>query len=262
MKTLMIGSCAPDRVYRLADPDAPYEVEFEAAAVRVLSCLYSNYQCIVFTGGFRYEDRISRPDLALVANDFSHWFVIEVELASHSLTTHVLPQVTAFRYGEPLPDCATILERELAISAERARTLVAHVPRSVVVIANRRDQTWETSLAAHNVQYGVVSMFRTAEGTEAIEFDGTLEVWEQNLGFGTYSAIDRSLKFPTQVALPNGDVQIADSSGAPGTWNVRRDERFAWITKERGTPSIPDGAFVQLRRTYNGAISIKIPRMS
>lgn len=262
MKTLMIGTCAPDRVYRLTDPDAPYEAEFEAASVKVLSCLYPRYQCIVFGGGFEYDGRVSRPDLALVASDFSHWFVIEVELVSHSLKGHVLPQVTAFRYGTPQPDCAAILERELRIDRSRARTLLDHVPRSVVVIANRRDPVWETSLAAHNIQLGIVSLFTTADGTEAIEWDGALEVLEENLGFGSYSAVDSSLRFPTHVALPDGRVQITDGRGSPGTWIVNRDERFTWITKERGAPAIADGTFVQLRRSFDGAISLKVPRNS
>ncbi len=98
------------------------------------------------------------------------------------------------------------------------------------------------------------------EGAEAVELDGSLEVLEQNLGFGLYQAVDRSLRLPTQVALPDGAIQIFDPSGSVGTWNVNRDERFVWITKERGSPSIADGALVQLRRSYNGVISLKLPR--
>jgi hypothetical protein len=260
MKTIMMGACAPERVFRMTDPDAPYEVELEAAAIKVLSCIYPRYQCFVFGGGFEYDGRLSRPDLAMVASDFTHWFIIEVELVSHSLKGHVLPQVTAFRYGTPQPDCITILERELGIDRSRARTLLDHVPRSVVVIANSRDPIWETSLSAHNIQYAIVSLFTTVDGTEAIEWDGSLEVLEENLGFGLYSATDSSLRFPTSVALPNGNVQITDGRGSPGTWIVNRDERFTWITKERGAPAIADGVLVQLRRSRDGLISLKVPR--
>ena len=259
MKTLILGTCAADHVYRLKDPDATYESELEASTIKALSCLYPNYSCIVFGGSFEFEGRIARPDLALVARDYSHWFIIEVELVSHSLTAHVLPQVVAFRYGAPQPDCAAIFERQLGLTRSKAHTLVEHVPRSVVVVANRRDAKWESDLAAHNIQFGVVSQFLTNAGTEAIEWDGTLTVLEENLGFGPFLAVDRSLRFPAQVALPDGSVQIADSSGSPGTWLVTRDERFAWITKQRGAPAIADGTLVQLRRAYDGSISIKIP---
>lgn len=260
LKTMMLDGCDPDAVYRLKDPDASYESEIEAASIKILSCLYPTYTCVVFGGGFEYDGRVSRPDLALIARDYSHWFIIEVELISHSLTGHVLPQVTAFQYGAPQADCATILSSAVRITRSQAETLVEHVPRSVVVIANRHDSIWETSLAAHGIQFGVVSVFMARGGTEAIEWDGALTVVETSLGFGPYMAVDRSLRFPSQVDLPNGLIQISDATGAPGTWVVTRDNRFAWITKERGTPAIANGTFVQLRRSYDGSISIKVPR--
>jgi len=93
MRTIMVGDCSPERVYQLSDPDAPNETEFEYTVARILSCVYPDFLCIVFGGGFKYDDRISRPDLAMIARDFSHWFIIEVELVSHSFMDHVLPQV-------------------------------------------------------------------------------------------------------------------------------------------------------------------------
>jgi hypothetical protein len=123
MRTMLLGECAEGNIFRLWDPDASLETEFEMVAVRALSCIYPNYHCFVFTGSFRYDDRVYRPDLALVAKDSSHWFVIEVELTSHSFENHVLPQVRAFQYGEFQPDCATILARELGIDERRAATL-------------------------------------------------------------------------------------------------------------------------------------------
>lgn len=260
MKTIMVGGCAPEKVFALTDPDAPLEIEIEAAAVKALSCMYPNHRCVVFTGSFEHEGRVHQPDLALVARDFSHWFVIEIELLSHSFYGHVLPQVTAFRYGTPLSDCSMILQRELGIDLGRAETLVRYVPRSVVVIANRRDYEWETSLAAHYIQFASVSTYKTATGQEAVEFDGSLQVTAQNLGFGSYSATDRALRFPATVALPNGIVQLHDADGAVGTWQVTRDDRVAWIVKEIGTPSIMDGDSVQLVLTYDGRIALKPTR--
>src|SRR5712691_2053095 len=112
MKIILIGDCAPDRIYRMSDPYAPYENEFELAVAKILSCIYSTYHCVMFSGGFLYGDRLYRPDLALVSKDLSHWFVLEVELVSHSLERHVLPQALAFRYGDPQQDCVTLLARE------------------------------------------------------------------------------------------------------------------------------------------------------
>jgi hypothetical protein len=113
MRTILVGDCAADRLYQLSDPDALTEPEFEYAVARALTCIYQNFRCIVFGGSFHYLDRTHKPDLALVAKDFSHWFIIEVELISHSLDLHVLPQIRTFSYGVPAADCISILSKQL-----------------------------------------------------------------------------------------------------------------------------------------------------
>src|SRR5688572_4559696 len=123
MSAILVGECSKDHIFHLWDPDAANEAEFEFVVGKALACIYRDYKCIKFAGSFLLEDEVSRPDLALIANDFSHWFIIEVELTSHSLKSHVLPQVRAFRYGDPQPDCITILSRELQISREQVSTL-------------------------------------------------------------------------------------------------------------------------------------------
>jgi hypothetical protein len=257
---ILVGDCVVDRLYQMSDPDAPSESEFEYAVAKALSCMCSaDYQCIVFGGSFQYDDRCHRPDLALVAKDFSHWFIIEVELVSHSFEGHVLPQATAFQYGEPQSDCVSVLCRELALSQERARTFIRHVPRRVAVIANKRDRRWRIALDAHKIQFLTVSVFRSTIGIEALEVDGTLEVLKESLGFGVYSATDRSLRFPRTVKLPVGTVQINDPGGSISSWTVVHDDRFTWVTKEVGVPDIPDRSHVQIIRAIGGRLSLRRP---
>ena len=82
MKTLLVGNCSPEHVFMLNDPDGPSESQFEYEVAKALgSACIPRHRCIQFPGDFRYGDRCYQPDLALVAKDLSHWFVIEVELA-------------------------------------------------------------------------------------------------------------------------------------------------------------------------------------
>ena len=62
-----------------------------------------------YEGSREDKEGIKKPDLALVANDLSHWFVVEVELLSHSLDGHVLPQMRCLKYGEPQLGCVEII---------------------------------------------------------------------------------------------------------------------------------------------------------
>lgn len=259
MRRIFIGECDPSRNFTLVDPDGPSEAEFEATVAKALCCAYPDFQCVVFGGRFLLDGRIQKPDLALVARDYSHWFVIEVELASHSFEGHVFPQVRTFRYGEAQPDCEMILSRELRISPQRARTLVREIPRSVAVIANRNDQRWRDTLRLSDIQLLVVSVYQGAKGERAVEVDGVLSALDVSLGFGRYSAIDRSLRFPKSFRLPEGSLQVCDYDGTPSTWTIRRDEDSAWLTKDVGTPDLDNGKVIQIIRTMDGRFLLRRP---
>lgn len=142
---------------------------------------------------------------------------------------------------------------------QQAETLLWRVPRTVAVIANKLDHGWAAALGGVPVQYAAISVYRSAAGCEALGMDGTLEAVETSLGFGRYSATDRSLRFPSTVELPTGSVQIVDPAGGVGTWTVRRDGIVAWITKETGVPSLPDGVLVQLTRGVSGRTLLRVP---
>lgn len=257
MRTLLVGECAPERLFSLNDPDAPTEVEFEYAVAKALACIYSRYFCIVFSGTFIHEGRGFRPDLALIARDFSHWFIIEVELTTHSFKDHVLPQVRAFRYGDPQKDCIDILTRELKIDSKHIVTFLTNIPSTVAVIANKRDPHWESSLAAHDIQFLAVSVFQSPAGALAVEVDGSLHARRESLGFGTYSATDRSLRFTKNIRLPSGRVQFDDPSGGLSWWTVAQSGDATWATKELGTPDIPHNALVQIIRTFDGRLLLQ-----
>lgn len=259
MRRVVVGGCTPENIFEMNDPSIPGETEFEYSVAEALTCLYPNYTCVVFGGSFQYDDRVFHPDLALVAKDFSHWFIIEVELVSHSLNGHVIPQVRAFKYGSPLADCAGSLSEKLGISRQQAHTLIEWIPRSVVVIANQRDPKWEFALNALDIQLLSVSILSSSRGVKALEVDGVIEVFEENLGFGVYSATDRSVRFHKLTGLPVGLVQINDTAGILATWQVVQDGDTTWVTKKDGYPLLENGTYVQLIKTFDNRFSFRQP---
>jgi hypothetical protein len=257
MSTLLVGDCAHNNLFQLWDADAAKEAEFEYIVARALMCIYPGYHCILFGGGFRLDGEVSRPDLALVAKDYSHWFVIEVELVSHPLYHHVLPQVRAFQYGRPEPDCISILARQLKLPESQIETFLRIVPRSVAVAVNKRHRDWEIALGSLQVQLLVVSAYRSPAGIEAVEVDGRLDVLQEHLGFAVFFATDRSLRLPKTTNLPDGEIMITDVDGTCAMWTVARDGQFTWVTKNKGVPDFPDGVQVQLIRAFGGRISVR-----
>jgi hypothetical protein len=257
MTTILVGECENSNLFEIWDADAARETEFELIVAKALMCIYPAYHCFPFGGTFKLEDNVSRPDIALVAKDMSHWFVVEVELISHSLDGHVLPQVRTFRYGEPQPDCISVLSKELSMDRSQIKTFLMTVPRTVAVIANKRHRDWEISLRSLEVQLLTVSAFNSPTGVQAVEVDGRLIAQQEHLGFGQYSATDRSLRFHQAVQLPNGEIMVDDFTGSGSMWTVTRDASYAWVTKNQGTPDLVNGAFVQMIRVFGGRFSIK-----
>lgn len=259
MTTILVGDCAKDNLFEIWDADAARETEFELIVAKALMCIYPTYRCFPFGGTFKLDDSVSRPDIALVARDLSHWFVIEVELVSHSFDGHVLPQVRTFRYGEPQLDCISVLAKELKMDRSQIATFLMTVPRTVAVIANKRHRDWEVVLRSHDIQLLAVSAFNSPSGLQAVEVDGRLIANQEHVGFGVYVATDRSLRFHQGVSLPDGDIMVDDAGGAGSVWTVTRDTTYAWVTKSQGTPDIVHGAHVQMIRTFSGRFVVKRP---
>lgn len=259
MRIFIGGNCTSETIFDLLDPSAFSEVEFETQAIEALVCAYPEYYCIAFRADFSFENQVRRSDLALVHRTFSHWFVVEVELVSHSLMGHVVPQVRCFRYGDPLSSCAGLLCDAIPeIDYSRALAFLQFIPRSVVVVANRYSREWASCFRGLDVQMITLSVYRRHDGQIAHEIDGTLLVAKENLGFFRYSAIDRSLRLPLSLTDIVDRVEIEDPFGVTGSWLVSRTEEAVWLTKEMGDPGFPDNEMLQVLRTDKGTLKLSL----
>ena len=258
MKMLMTGECAEDNIFQLVDPTAFAEIDFEAEVVKALTCLFPDYWCGVFAGTFLLEGERRSADLTMIHKGLSHWFVVEVELAGHSLEQHVLPQIRCFRYGEPDQTCISSLLRACNfITRDQASALLAYIPRYVAVVGNMPDQEWATALRALDVQYLTVSVYRNRGGQSAHEVDGRLVARTESLGFARFSAIDNCLRINKGCGLPIGELQIIDQFGNLTMWTAREMSGVLWISKDRGSALLDHEAYVQIIRTFEGRISIR-----
>lgn len=58
--------------------------------------------------------------------------------------------------------------------------------------------------------------------------------------------------------LPLGIIQMQDPFGATALWTVRQADAVIWITKNVGDPALPNDEFVQVIRTFDGRITLKL----
>jgi hypothetical protein len=260
MKIFIDDSSENKNVFQLIDPTQFSEAEFEREVIKAFRCFFPNYFCGSFKGDFSFEGVTRTADVALIHKNWSHWFVVEVELTSHSLEGHVLPQIRCFRYGEPTDSCITSLcNGFIGFDRNRAESLLRFVPRSVAVVVNRYKHEWAMCLKGVDAQMITLSTFRESGGRIAYEIEGNLHVVQESLGFAIYSAIDRSFRMPLLSDIPRGRLQIEDPFGVLGTWIARESDESLWITKEIGDPALPHNEYLQILRTFDGRITLKLP---
>jgi hypothetical protein len=156
-------------------------------------------------------------------------------------------------------DCGSILSRELAIDRSRAETLLKTVPKSVAVIVNRWDNDWFKYLDAHGIQMAAVQHYKTTTGSDAVQLEGYFHAPARCLGFGTYSAIDQSIRIVPAQALQEGTVQLYAPDGTPSLWTSRADGAVYWLTKTVGRSAFQDQTIIQIILDARGSLSIKLP---
>jgi hypothetical protein len=257
---IITGDSPPHNTYALVDPSSYSEAEYEIEVLRALTVAYPGYHCIPFNGSFVFEGERKIADLAMIHKLRTHWFLLEVELVTHSLRGHVIPQVQCFKYGEPEQSCLETLCRELAgLDHHQANSILQYLPRAVAVIVNRFDPSWEIGLGAIDVQLLTVSIYRNSAGQMAHKISGSLNVAKQSLGFTRYSALDKSFRLHASCGLPSVDIQIEDPFGVVSTWRARSEGGSVWITKCIGDPGLPHNETVQLIRTYDGKLTLRLP---
>lgn len=259
MRRLLLGDCDQDSVLHQVDPTSFVEGDFEAEVIKALNCTMPEYMCGIYAGAYELEGERRVADLALIHRTLSHWYVVEVELAGHSLEDHVLPQARCFRYGAPQSSCVTSLVRGFAgLTRDNAEALLHYIPHYVAVVSNRPDDTWTAALNAVETQHLVVSVYKNALGRSAHEVEGRLTFKIASIGFAQYSAVDNCLRIAKGCGLPTGNVQIVDQFGNIGDWTIREEAGVLWIYKVRGPALIPHNEYVQLRRDADGRISIRL----
>jgi hypothetical protein len=138
------------------------EEDYEELIRQYSGILFPQWVCAPFKADVTGEDGATkRPDLALIDPNYRTWWVVEVELASHSLASHVLPQVEAFRTGSYSGEHASYLNKEMpALDVDRLSQMMLGAPPEVLVIVDRPETGWLPILQAVGVYLSIVEPFR------------------------------------------------------------------------------------------------------
>jgi hypothetical protein len=256
MNTVITNS-PPITLYDLCDPTAVKETDFVNEVIRLVSHLYPNFHVFTFCPEVTDEEAVWKPDLAIVDKNLQFWFVVEVETASHNLEKHVLPQVQAFMRGDFAANSALLLARALGVSEKQGQTIMAYVPRDVIVIGNKIDGVWKSKLNSIGVHYLAIETYRNRVTAQtANRIDGDLIPAQRSIGFGQVRAIDRVITSKAGDFWKAGEYLITGPAGI-ANWTCVVADATAWLMKTSGILEFNDGAYVQFVQRLDGSVVVR-----
>lgn len=190
---------------------------------------------------------------------FSYWFVVEVEIAAHHLEKHVIPQVTAFCQGQYEENTSHILAAELKVQKTQADTLLATIPRDVIVISNKHDERWNHKLAALGVQHIIIDTYRNRATFQTVhKVEGDLIPAYRSLGFGRVVLTDNVIVTQTGQFWKEGTIEIHGPDGI-AKWQCALTDGRAWLMKERGLIEFKHDQIVQFLLRQDQTVIVRLP---
>jgi len=168
--------------YEAIDASSRYESEFAAVVVAQGARLFRGYRVVKFQRTVYSDSGSARPDYALIELHYKHWWIVEVEMAHHSLEGHVIPQVSTLCNAYYGPEEAEYLSaRTPELEPDRLKELLRGLPPKVLVIVNRSQPDWESALKRLGAELAVFEIFRSSRDRYAYRVEGIIPVAEEEV---------------------------------------------------------------------------------
>ena len=196
-----------------------YEHEYERLLLSNSQALFPDYHVVDFKPIIQSEHGAARPDLALVDRELRLWWIVEVELAHHSLKGHVLPQVEVLTSGRYGANEAALLHHAIPeLASEAASDLVKGAHPSVLVIVNQTRPGWQGAIEQIGASLMIAEVFRSSRNVHAIRANGTYPTTGGD--FVSDCVVDRLLpgfwsSSPRQDLAHRGATSMRSKSPAP-----------------------------------------------
>ncbi len=193
-----------------------------------------------------------KPDLALIDRQYRRWWVVEVEMAHHSLRGHVLPQVEVFSEGRYGWEHAEHMARSSVIEKQRARDMIRGAQPRVLVIVNQNVPSWVEPIHQLRGRVMVVEMFRSGRnqhvlrvnGDHPSELEGAADVVSK---CRLDPWLPRLLQIDSPASLPTGSAIRILFRGGLTVWERLTISNKVWLSPVERNPLNGDRTYAIVR---------------
>lgn len=233
--------------------DAFLEGEFERLILSRAGLLFPEFHAVKFTKSIQFEENIRKPDFALIDRDYAFWWVVEVELAHHSLWRHIIPQVSVFARATYGPDDAAYLEQQSAeLDGSMLREMMRGEQPQVLVIVNQPKPEWKVPLESYDALLAYAEVFRSDQQRYVLRLNGdyprriapedVLSICYFDPQIGRFLVVGS----PARVGVPESGRLAIEYEGGITEWvRMSRADRV-WLGPAGGSNPLPPGQQYEL----------------
>lgn len=233
--------------------ESQYETDFESIVVAHAADLFPQFHVIRFRAPVESEDGRKVPDLALLDREYRFWWVVEVEMAHHSLANHVLPQVEVFargKYSEVHADYMASQRNDLDRVA--LQDMVKGAQPRVLVIVNRNVPDWIAPIRNIDGLLTVVEIFRSDRNRHILRVNGDYPLAGDS-HIASRCRLDSVIPnlllvdSPASLGLASGESITIEFDGGLTSWERVDSADRVWLSPLGRNPLAANKEYVILR---------------
>ena len=228
MRPFLVES--PPRIFETRVPST--EAEFEMQILRVVSRLMPGYMAASWKPLIRdLHGHGARPDLAMVSHDIESWYVVEVELASHSVSGHIAPQLETL--GNGVYDSSILPSLCQAFPSEETASLARLVNRDpgLLCIVDQYTERIRRTCRDTGFELVVLEPYFGGQGGWAVLVDRLPSELSNDIAPTTYS-LSRAYRLGDSIVMmlprdfPASFYKIRALTGRSGVYRFFQVRRF------------------------------------
>ncbi|MFA5401121.1 MAG: hypothetical protein WC169_05490 [Dehalococcoidia bacterium] len=251
--------------YEAISSSSLYEDEFEQIVLGRAHILYPGYFAVPFKKLVQSDTDSTIPDMALIDLQYRIWWIIEVEMAHHSLQQHIIPQVQTLskaKYGEEEADF--LAAKNTLLDRHRLLDMVKGVQPRVLIIVNSSIPGWKEALSKYDALLQIVEVFRSETNHHIVRVNGENPTTvEENLVSICHA--DRNMPRLLVVSSPAGlDISAGQKceieyEGGITEWERIDAKTSVWLSPLKRSPLNSSDDY-RIVRDETGALHFKTVR--
>jgi len=135
--------------------------------------IFPEYYVIPFKPQIQSDFDLVKPDLAIIEKNYRYWWVVEIELCTHSLFDHIIPQLKKLKSAQYDLSLVDNFCRELpTLEKSKIVDMLKGKPPEVLLILNKPMEAWVSELRRLNVLCMIIEAFRSERNSLLLRING------------------------------------------------------------------------------------------